>query len=233
MKPAAVLALSSVFVGGAMLLTNCTVLNSYEPIGVGLGGSGATGGSEATGGGGQGGLGPQGGGGSAPTCNDAACAQASTECISCSCLEGLVCDCDPLPQGTPCSGGVCVEGGCVECLDNSGCLNGGTCVQNLCVGAACTDSVLNGGETDVDCGGPDCAPCSLGSNCNVGEDCQTLRCDNGVCLTCNTQSDCSSTFLYCAVVSSSCEEKKETFGPCVNDYECLSGVCNQLLLCAL
>ena len=43
---------------------------------------------------------------------------------------------------------------------------------NFCVGGppppTCTDGIQNGNETGVDCGGPDCAPCSGGGGQILG-----------------------------------------------------------------
>ena len=40
---------------------------------------------------------------------------------------------------------------------------------------SCADGVKNGGETDVDCGGTECAPCKALRDCIRNEDCE------GVC----------------------------------------------------
>ena len=42
---------------------------------------------------------------------------------------------------------------------------------------SCTDSVKNANETDVDCGGGTCPPCSIGEGCIVGTDCETHACN--------------------------------------------------------
>lgn len=44
----------------------------------------------------------------------------------------------------------------------------------------CTDGTQNGDETDVDCGGS-CDPCTNGSMCAGGGDCQSERCEDGSC----------------------------------------------------
>jgi hypothetical protein len=48
-------------------------------------------------------------------------------------------------------------------------------------GATCDDAVKNGSETDVDCGGDACLPCSAGKTCNDGADCQSGNCAPGGC----------------------------------------------------
>lgn len=42
---------------------------------------------------------------------------------------------------------------------------------------ACNNGKTDGDETDVDCGGPDCAPCDAGAACLKGSDCATEICD--------------------------------------------------------
>ncbi len=47
----------------------------------------------------------------------------------------------------------------------------------------CFDGVWSGGtETDVDCGGGDCAPCAPGSACAGNSDCTTGLCAWGTCV---------------------------------------------------
>ena len=47
--------------------------------------------------------------------------------------------------------------------------------------ASCTDGTLDGTETDVDCGGHDCSPCSVGDTCSINGDCSSQLCPNGTC----------------------------------------------------
>jgi len=47
--------------------------------------------------------------------------------------------------------------------------------------ATCADCVKNGPETDVDCGGDACAPCSAGKKCNWDNDCLGNVCQGGIC----------------------------------------------------
>ena len=44
----------------------------------------------------------------------------------------------------------------------------------------CSDGIENGTETDIDCGGLDCHPCSIGQSCDTGRDCTS-----GLCYTAN------------------------------------------------
>ena len=48
-------------------------------------------------------------------------------------------------------------------------------------GPTCSDGIQNGDETDVDCGGPDCAGCADGGTCILASDCESNFCEDGVC----------------------------------------------------
>jgi hypothetical protein len=45
----------------------------------------------------------------------------------------------------------------------------------------CFDLTQNGGETDLNCGGPYCAPCGTGESCDVDSDCVSSDCEGNVC----------------------------------------------------
>ncbi len=60
----------------------------------------------------------------------------------------------------------------------------GFCRSNRCTAPACNDHFQNGSETDVDCGVV-CGPgrgCVEGRRCEFNDDCETLSCDDGVCV---------------------------------------------------
>jgi hypothetical protein len=46
---------------------------------------------------------------------------------------------------------------------------------------SCRDAVKNGTETDVDCGGPDCASCAAGKQCREARDCRSTLCEGNQC----------------------------------------------------
>ena len=51
----------------------------------------------------------------------------------------------------------------------------------VCGPSHCNNSMLDGGESDVDCGGVDCAGCGPGRFCNTSEDCASyLDCFMGI-----------------------------------------------------
>ena len=78
-----------------------------------------------------------------------------------------------------CGGGTCPQCDVGQmCLVNSDCVptlpgGGGTvnCIAGICQDVSCTDGIQNQNETDVDCGGPDCAPWGDGFDCNTDDDC--------------------------------------------------------------
>jgi len=46
----------------------------------------------------------------------------------------------------------------------------------------CTNGVADASETDVDCGGGACPPCSVGFACTEGDDCSSFACASDVCV---------------------------------------------------
>ncbi|MBK7827818.1 hypothetical protein [Nannocystis sp.] len=57
----------------------------------------------------------------------------------------------------------------------------------------CTNGVQDQDETDVDCGGAICGDCQDGQLCTVNEDCVSVACAGGTCVTpeCTTDLDCA------------------------------------------
>jgi len=53
------------------------------------------------------------------------------------------------------------------------------CVK-AALSSSCEDKIKNGRETDIDCGGPDCASCELKYQCVLNSDCSTKVCDRGI-----------------------------------------------------
>lgn len=52
----------------------------------------------------------------------------------------------------------------------------------LTMPGTCSNGVLDDGETDVDCGGADCTPCTASYSCTNNADCQSGNCNNkGLC----------------------------------------------------
>ena len=77
--------------------------------------------------------------------------------------------------------------------------------RTVCLQPTCDDSVMNGAETALDCGG-DCATCSLGESCSVDVDCETGRCDKGICA-----ANCGNGILEGA---ETCEEEETCSNKC-------------------
>jgi hypothetical protein len=79
---------------------------------------------------------------------------------------------------------------CAPCATGKDCVLGRDCQSGVCGGAValtcqapnCDDGVKNGNETDVDCGGPDCAKrCGTNADCADPTDCQSGVCTGGKC----------------------------------------------------
>ncbi|TVQ96887.1 MAG: hypothetical protein EA398_15310 [Deltaproteobacteria bacterium] len=106
--------------------------------------------------------------------------------------EGVVtpgpCDNGVLDEGetdVDCGGTACVarcERG-LRCLADGDCRDGLICGgAGRCVEPGCGDGLRNFDETDVDCGGPTCAPCRAGSRCLEDDDCMgSFVCGEGIC----------------------------------------------------
>jgi predicted alpha/beta superfamily hydrolase/GH25 family lysozyme M1 (1,4-beta-N-acetylmuramidase) len=135
------------------------------------------------------------GGGSCPPCSLGKSCNTGSDCASgvCSgnvCVSASISCVDGVKNGTEtdvdCGGGSCP--GCYlgqSCNTGSDCASG-LCSGNVCVSAtgnnSCEDGVKNGSETDVDCGGGACPPCSLGKSCLSGSDCESGVCSGNICV---------------------------------------------------
>jgi hypothetical protein len=80
-------------------------------------------------------------------------------------------------------------GPCPPCGLNQGCAQDVDCAKGRCVletakctaAATCSNGRRDGAETDVDCGGPDCAGCAGNRMCGDSDDCASLVCSGGRC----------------------------------------------------
>ena len=172
----------------------------------------------------------------ASDCRSQVCASAQCQVPSCS--DGLRngdevdIDCDgSCPPCISCfdaelNGGetdIDCGGACAPCALDQDCYVAEDCETGVCVGRDggptgnlcskphCGNGQVDENETDLDCGGPDCTPCSMGqtcqaqSDCGIGVcngfcaqpcqdaalDCGTLAtCENELCVYCHDASDC-------------------------------------------
>jgi hypothetical protein len=134
---------------------------------------------------------------------------------------------------TDCGGGVCP--GCpdaTECTEaadcdsgvcsNAGCTEG---VASCCQPASCDDDVLNGEETDRDCGGDLCPPCSDGAQCLQARDCANASC-SFVCISCGDGAQNGlETGIDCGGSDSACRRCNPT-EPCLVNSDCMTGLCS-------
>jgi hypothetical protein len=109
-------------------------------------------------------------------------------CMTATCADGLK---DGAETDVDC-GGIC--NACankLQCGSGSDCASS-TCSNGTCVAQHCTNGFgptqdIDAGvtidltETDIDCGGPDCAPCKGLQGCMVPSDCASGSCVSGVC----------------------------------------------------
>jgi hypothetical protein len=143
----------------------------------------------------------------------------------------------PRPGGFVCGGGTKVCDGqvaCVACVSNDDCTDPMPCHDNRCVPTTCFDSMktLANGETDTDCGGPTCKPCSENKLCFSETDCVSGLCEipmGGVALKC-TLASCTDNFPNGTETAKDCGgpdcAKKCPAGDACNvPGDCTSGVC--------
>jgi hypothetical protein len=84
-------------------------------------------------------------------------------------------------------------------------------------GEACEDNRKNGEETDIDCGGPTCAPCGLGQGCLADSDCGSWPgCDT-------KKGGCACDAVSHACVVNHCVDHKQNAGETAID--CGGGEC--------
>lgn len=154
------------------------------------------------------------GGGTCPPCGagkacsvgaDCASFACATTCIEApSCTDGVR---NGLETDVDCGGPICPF-----CVAGQSCSRARDCDTLLCssglcqaLGPTCGNGIKDGAETDIDCGGGQCAACRAGLACAAGSDCRSGVCTaGGVC--------CSSTVTLAWDAPAT-----NTDGSCVND----------------
>jgi hypothetical protein len=153
------------------------------------------------------------------------------ECTEDGCQAGVATN-EPLP-GAPCSlpggGGVCtVAALCVECTDSGDCTQAGDiCYEEHCVPETCANGVMDGDETDLNCGGPECAPCADLKACKLDTDCVSGVCDGSICQVPTCRDDVhngAETGVDCGGQASGCKACPAG-QPCGSPDDCISHVC--------
>ncbi|RME55293.1 hypothetical protein D6777_01000 [Candidatus Woesearchaeota archaeon] len=143
-----------------------------------------------------------------------------------------------LDSGCSLSDCMCPSGSCntntckasYECVQGDGC---SATAPVTVVDATCSDGYLNNLETDVDCGGDNCratSKCADGKSCVIGNDCQSLNCQGGVCVaaTCSdgiknqdeTDVDCGGSTCNACADGQSCSVNSDC-----QSNDCQSNVC--------
>lgn len=181
-------------------------------------------------------------GGAYPTkCQPASCAdgekngaELDTDCmdpVGCpakKCQAGQACattaDCDVIAtKGMTCACSVTVAEG-AACPLGTG----------TCTAPGCNDKLSTTPETDVDCGGPSCAPCAVGKLCLANTDCEPIA--SGRCAVVGTtkkcvEATCSDGVKNGAETSVDCGGSGDcvrcgTGAACETASDCASGVCD-------
>jgi hypothetical protein len=132
--------------------------------------------------------------------------------------------------GTACSqngGKVCNNtGSCVDCTNGLDCMGAGKiCQSGHCVSPTCANAKKDGGETDVDCGGPECNPCSTNKLCMMPSDCVSIVCIGNKCQTptcLDAVKNGTETDVDCG--GASCPDCASGLS-CIAPSDCQSGVC--------
>jgi hypothetical protein len=125
------------------------------------------------------------GGGVCPNCTGGQICNGGGDCSSGNCVDGVCCDaaCGGLCEACTAAKTGGTDGVCgfvtattdpdTECTGADVCNGAGAC--------QCSDGILNGLETALDCGGGVCPTCGNGDTCNLGTDCGSGNCADGVC----------------------------------------------------
>jgi hypothetical protein len=104
-------------------------------------------------------------------CASGGCDLLSMTCATSHCADHVQ---DVDETGVDCGGDI----KCPRCALGVACLLDFDCASSACDGISatcvadrCADHHVDGNETDVDCGGPTCAPCPVGRKCHGVTDC--------------------------------------------------------------
>lgn len=159
-------------------------------------------------------------------CVSGVCAEG--RCISPTCTDGVM---NGFETDVDCG----FTANCPDCDDGFQCSTDVDCRSGICFGGrcsapSCSDGIQNGFETDVDCGGVHCDGCDTDEKC-AGDDnscanlicnptdytCEPPTCDDGVRNGDERGIDCGP--------PSVCPQPCDEGTPCVNNEDCVSGVC--------
>lgn len=126
------------------------------------------------------------------------------------------------------AGKICNDvGGCVECLDDDDCSTDGSlvCDADQCVPNTCKDGAKGQSETDIDCGGGLCSPCTDGLACEEPADCQSGVCMGSACQAPSCTDGVKNGTESDVDCGSACPTRCADGGVCAVADDCVNGVC--------
>ncbi|CAM9248264.1 unnamed protein product, partial [Hapterophycus canaliculatus] len=137
-------------------------------------------------------------------------------------------DCEALNRNDCGANDLREDNTCGECFEGTVGIMGpdnSQCLDEDALDLSCEDETKNGQETDVDCGGPICFPCTSGSTCLVDGDCRYNNCPepelasaDKICIppAKSCPNDCG------GAIRGVCEYVSSTSGAALNATECLA-----------
>ena len=171
-------------------------------------------------------------------CDDLDPCSVGDVCVEGTCQSGLVKNCD---DGNPCTSDVCgEEGNCGHEANSESCDDSNACtVDDTCAGGQCAGAVLVDCDDDHVCTTDSCdpaigcvyadntAPCTDGSVCTLGDQCQEGLCVPGFAVLCNDGNPCTTD--SCDPVEG-CQQAANEDGcddgnPCTAGDTCVAGAC--------
>ena len=183
------------------------------------------------------------GGDTCPKCATGKGCSKSDDCVSLFCDTGAS---KPVCKAASCSDKVkngdetdvdCGGSCSTKCANSKVCKKDADCQSGKCdttvtpaickaIPASCNDNKKNGSETDVDCGGKDCAACADGKACQVKTDCTSGVCTSYKCAAASCTDGVKNGDETDVDCGGSCTTKCKAAKSCLKNGDCESGICD-------
>jgi hypothetical protein len=130
------------------------------------------------------------------------------------CLDGVI---NQNEMGIDCGGNSCKKkcGQGSDCRVNRDC-ESNDCFEGVCTPQSCYNLKRDFGESDMDCGGIVCRPCTIGSHCTLDQDCLS-----GMCSDFSSKCQPPECATHCGGPCDPCPDSS----PCSSDSDCASAYC--------